>query len=125
MLIDVNWNLGFLHYTGDFFITLILVLVSVREPFNLFVMSVRELSGATIKDEKIKKIVRDIIRKEIKEENLDNKFEVYKVGMHIKVVILLNDFIDTEILARLKSDSIKEIKQVFNNVSIEYVLRKF
>ena len=123
--VNIDGKLGFLHYTGDFFITLILVIISVKEPSKLFVMSIREISGATVKDKQIKKMVRDIIRKEIKEENLDNKFEVYKIGMHIKVVILLNDMVDTEILARLKSDSLKELKTKFDDVSIEYVIRKF
>ena len=122
--VDVNGTLGFLHYTGDFFITLILVLVSIKSPIVLFSVSLRELSGATVKDEKIKKIIREIVRKEIKEENLDNRFEVYKIGKHIKVVIILNDIPDTDILARLKSDSIKEIKEKFDDVSVEYVLRK-
>ena len=124
LLVDINGALGFLHYTGDFFITLILVIISIKEPIIVFGISLRELSGATVKDEKIKKIVREIVRKEIKEENLDNRFEVYKIGKHIKIVIILNDIPETEILSRLKSDSIKEIKEKFDDVSIEYVLRK-
>ncbi|MBO5909915.1 MAG: cation transporter [Clostridia bacterium] len=123
--ININGKLGFLHYTGDFFITLILVLISVKEPIKLLIMSLREISGATVKDKDIKKIVRDIMRKEIKDENLDNKFEIYKVGMHIRVVILLEDDIDALVLARLKGDALKEIKESFDNVTIEYVMRKF
>ena len=122
--ININGKLGFFHYTGDFFITLILVLISIKSPIELFLMSVREISGATIKDKEIKKIVRNIVRKEIKEEELDNRFEVYKIGTHIKVVIILNDIVDTDVLSRLKSDATKEIKEKFENVSIEYVLRK-
>lgn len=123
--IDINGPLGFFHYTGDFFITLILVLISLKQPIVLFVDSLREISGATVKDKEIRKIVRKIISKEIKEEDLDNKFEIYKVGMHIKVVILLEENIDQDVLARLQSDAIKEIRSSFENVSVEYVLRKF
>lgn len=123
--IDIDGGLGFLHYTGDFFITLLLVVVSIKQPAKLFILSIREISGATVKDKEIKKTIREIIRKEIKEENLDNKFEVYKIGMHIKVVILLNDIVDVETLERLKKDSLKEIKEVFDSVSLEYVIRKF
>ena len=122
--VDINGSLGFLHYTGDFFITLLLVIISIKAPISLFSLSLRELSGATVKDETIKKTIREIVRKEIKEENLDNRFEVYKVGTHIKVIIILNDIVDTDILSRLKSDTIKEIKEKFDNVSVEYVLRK-
>ena len=122
--ININGKLGFLHYTGDFFITLILVAVSIKEPIKLFGTSLRELSGATVKDKEIKSKVRRIVSKEIREEDLDNKFEVYKIGMHIKVVILLNDNIEKETLQRLKSDTIKEIKESFDSVSVEFVLRK-
>jgi hypothetical protein len=45
--------------------------------------------------------------------------------MHIRVVILLKEDFDTEALARLKTDAIKEIKQSFDSVTIEYVIRKF
>ncbi|MBQ8615805.1 MAG: cation transporter [Clostridia bacterium] len=122
--ININGNLGFLHYTGDFFITVILVAVSIKEPIKLFSMSLREISGATIKDKEIKKIVRKIISKEIKDENLDNKFEIYKIGKHIKVVILIEEIIDQEVLTRLKTDALKEIKATFDSVTIEYVIRK-
>lgn len=122
--IDINGKLGFLHYTGDFFITLILVLISIKAPITLLISSVREISGATVKDKDIRNIVRKIVAKEIKEEELDNKFEVYKIGMHIKVVILLNDNIEKETLLRLKSDTINEIKNSFDSVSVEFVLRK-
>ncbi|MBR1984545.1 MAG: cation transporter [Clostridia bacterium] len=123
LFIDINGPLGFLHYTGDFFITIILVLVSLFPPIKLFGISVREISGATVKDKEIKKTVRAIIRKEIKDENLESKFEVYKIGKHIRVVIIINEIVDKETLLRLKSDSIKEIKQIFDDVSIEFVMR--
>lgn len=123
LFIDINGPLGFLHYTGDFFITIILVLVSLFPPIKLFGISVREISGATVKDKEIKKTVRSIIRKEIKDENLESKFEVYKTGKHIRVVIIINEIVDKETLLRLKSDSIKEIKQIFDDVSIEFVMR--
>ena len=122
--ININGKLGFLHYTGDFFITLILVAVSIKEPIKLFAGSLREISGATVKDKEIKSKVRKIVSKEIREEELDNKFEVYKIGMHIKVVILLNDNIEKETLQRLKTETIKEIKESFDSVSVEFVLRK-
>ena len=124
LFININGKLGFLHYTGDFFITLILVAISLKEPINVFKMSLREISGATIKDKEIKKTVRKIVSKIIKDEDLDNKFEIYKIGMHIKVVILLEDNIEEEILVRLKTEALQEIKENFDSVTIEYVFRK-
>ena len=37
--IPINSNLGFLHYTGDFFITVILVLCSIKEPVEVLLSS--------------------------------------------------------------------------------------
>jgi divalent metal cation (Fe/Co/Zn/Cd) transporter len=101
-----------------------LVAVSIKEPIVLFGSSLREISGATVKDKEIKTKIRRIVAKEIREEELDNKFEVYKIGMHIKVVILLNDNIEKETLLRLKTETIKEIKESFDSISVEFVLRK-
>ena len=77
-----------------------------------------------IKDKEIKKTVRKIMSNIIKEEDLDNKFEIYKIGMHIKVVILLQENFDTVVFSRLKSETLKEIKEHFDSVTIEYVIRK-
>lgn len=122
--IDINGPLGFFHYTGDFFITLLLVLIFIKEPIKLFAISIREISGATVKDKEIKKLVRKIVLEQLQIEDLDNKFEVYKVGMHIKVVILLEEDFDVAVFSRLKSETLKEIKEHFDSVTIEYVIRK-
>lgn len=122
--ISIDGPLGFLHYTGDFFITIALVAIFIREPIQLFATAIRELSGATVKDKEIKKLVRKIVLEQLQDEDLDNKFEVYKVGMHIKVVILLNEDFDKEVFSRLKMETIKEIKEHFDSVTLEYVIRK-
>lgn len=124
LFIDVNGVLGFFHYTGDFIITLLLVLIFIKEPIKLFAMSIREISGATVKDKEIKKLVRKIVLEQLQIEDLENKFEVYKVGMHIKVVILLDEGFDAIVFSRLKTETLKEIKEHFDSVTIEYVIRK-
>ena len=58
------------------------------------------------------------------EENIDNKFEIYKIGKHIKVVILLSENLEPEVLKRLKTDCLREIKSNFQSVTVEYVYRK-
>jgi predicted Co/Zn/Cd cation transporter (cation efflux family) len=124
LFININGPLGFLHYTGDFFITMALVAIFIKEPIKLFAETIRELSGATVKNKEIKNLVRKIVLEQLQEEDLDNKFEVYKVGMHIKVVILLNEEFDGEVFSRLKVETIKEIKEHFDSVTLEYVIRK-
>ncbi|MBR4998313.1 MAG: cation transporter, partial [Clostridia bacterium] len=60
LFVDKNGAFAFLHYTGDFFITIFLVVLFIKEPILLFSMSIREISGATVKDKEIKKLVRKI-----------------------------------------------------------------
>ena len=124
LFVPLNGKLRFLHFTGDFFITLALFVIFIKEPIKLFLGSIREISGATVKDKEIKKLVRKIVSTELKDEELDNKFEVYKIGMNIKVVILLKPEFDAEVLSRFKKDAIKELKEYFDSVIIEFVIRK-
>ena len=124
LFVPLNGKLRFLHFTGDFFITLALFVIFIKEPIKLFLGSIREISGATVKDKEIKKLVRKIVSTELKDEDLDNKFEVYKIGMNIKVVILLQPEFDAEVMSRFKKDAIKELKEYFDSVIIEFVIRK-
>lgn len=124
LFVNKNGPLGFFHYTGDFFITLGLVLIFIKEPIKLFAMSIREISGTTVKDKGIKRLVRNIVLEQLQSEDLDNKFEVYKVGMHIRVAILLEEDFDAEVLSRLKAETLKDIKEHFDSVIIEYIIRK-
>ena len=124
LFIPIDGKLKFLHFTGDFFITVILFAIFIKEPIILFLGSIREISGATVKDKEIKKLVRKIVANELKDEELDNKFEVYKIGMNIKVVILLQPDFDKEVMSRFKKETIKELKEYFDSVIIEFVIRK-
>ena len=67
--IGINSDLGFLHYTGDFFVTFILVLVSIKEPVIVLAEAFGELSGATTKNTEILNIINDVLTK----SNIDNK----------------------------------------------------
>ena len=58
-VISIDGSLGFLHYTGDFFITTILVLFSIKEPIRVLIASFRELSGASTTDQEILMTVRN------------------------------------------------------------------
>ena len=46
---------GFLHYTGDFFITLCIVIFSIKEPFEILKQGFNELTGGIVIDENIRK----------------------------------------------------------------------
>lgn len=79
--VPVDSALGFLHYTGDFFIALLVIIASIKEPVLLFFDAFRELTGGVTKDKKIISVVKEATNLE------ENQFEVYKVGMKIRVCI--------------------------------------
>ena len=118
--INKNSSLGFLCYTGDFFITIILVAVSLKTPIVLLVMSIRELAGLTSKDkeinEKIKQIINEITNNEIPE----NSNNIYKTGMLIKVIFIENN-IAAEDLKKLKRTAQTKLQQKFEGALVDFV----
>lgn len=90
LTIDIDGPLGFLHYTGDFFITAILAMISIKAPIEILMDSFVELSKGTTKDSKIKKMIDQTMQANL--GNLVNhlKYEIYKTGTSIRVEIILN-----------------------------------
>jgi predicted Co/Zn/Cd cation transporter (cation efflux family) len=90
--IDINSGLGFLHYTGDFFVTTILCLLSVKPPLVVAINAFKELSGAATLDPEINKIVGEAITAEFKDKNHIKRFDIFKIGMYLKINIIVSDF---------------------------------
>ena len=106
--------LGFLHYTGDFFISLLVIIASIREPVVLFFDAFRELTGGVTKDKKIIAIVKEATGLE------ENQFQVYKIGMKIKVCIYKTELQVNDMKEKQRMQ--KELIKTYNNAVIEYVL---
>jgi len=113
-MIPIESSLGFLHYTGDFFITLVLVLISLKDPVVLFFDAFRELSGGVTTD-------RDICNAVATATGLSSdRFEVYKIGMRIKVRIpaAATTLLDIE----KKEQMLQNLKAHYEHAEIEYVI---
>lgn len=112
-LVPLNSALGFLHYTGDFFIALLVIIASIKEPVLLFFDAFRELTGGVTKDKKIVSIVRDVTGLE------ENQFEIYKVGMRIKVCIQYDkcseDILENKVYMQ------EQLQKTYENAVIECV----
>ena len=113
-LVPLESTLGFLHYTGDFFISLLVIVASIKEPVVLFFDAFRELTGGVTKDEKIILEVKEATGLE------ENQFEVYKMGMMIKVLIYKTKLMNEDI--EQKQHMQESLQKVYNNAVIEYVL---
>jgi divalent metal cation (Fe/Co/Zn/Cd) transporter len=121
---DINSALGFLHYTGDFFITVVLVFLSLKEPIKVFITSFKELSGGTTDDNEVKRNVNKVLTTNFTSINEIFRSDVYKVGMHIKVRISLlsevkQDTLQELIIARQKT--IKELRKTYDSFEVDFV----
>ncbi len=121
--VDINGSLGFLWYTGDFFITVVLVIISIKEPVVVLFNSFREFSNGTTNDKDIldfiNNTVEDIVHPIIK----DIRCEIVKVGMYIDIKIYLNENITQDMYSELmkaKENIYSEVSQKYENINIIY-----
>ena len=81
--------LDFLHYTGDFFITTIIVALTVKEPVIVLRDAFVELVGGTHDDEEISAFVTREVEAHLPERIVMEKLRVFKTGMNFDVDIFI------------------------------------
>ena len=107
--------LGFLHYTGDFFICTALCIWSIKDPFIILFSAFRELTGGVTREKSVCAAV-------VNSTGLaEDSFTVYKIGMMIKVCIPVNE--ETEKLVCEKGKMLETLRQTYENADIEFVIR--
>ncbi len=79
----------FLHYTGDFFITTIIVLLTIKEPVTVLRDAFVELVGGTHDDEEISGFVTREVGAHLPEGIQMEKIHVFKTGMNFDVDIFI------------------------------------
>lgn len=82
--------LDFLHYTGDFFITTIIVVLTIKEPFVVLRDAFVELVGGVHDDEEIDAFVEGHVRELIPASVEVQQIHVFKTGMNFDVDIIVN-----------------------------------
>lgn len=121
--IDVSGPLGFLHYTGDFFVTVVLVLISFKQPIKVLIYAFKELSGGTTSDEMIKHNINktvDIYLTNIIEKQ---RCDIFKVGMHIKVRVSIPNRISQDMALKLekaRKTILEELKITYNSLELSF-----
>jgi len=121
--IDINGPLGFLHYTGDFFITAVLFLLSLKVPVVVLIQSFIELSNGVTKDQDVKKHVSKALNTHLGTIIEKKKYDIFKVGMLIKVRISLPEKIKKETLEEVtiaRERIMNELNGVYDNVEITF-----
>lgn len=115
-LIPIDGKLGFLHYTGDFFITTALVVFSLKEPVKILLMAFRELSGATVDDAKLEGVICDSAQACLPVELPLVRCKIQKTGMYLSVFLYLAGNMDLEKLRQIK----EKIRKTYENTEITF-----
>jgi predicted Co/Zn/Cd cation transporter (cation efflux family) len=121
--IDFNGSLGFLHYTGDFFVTTILCLLSVKPPLVVAINAFKELSGGTTSDPEINKSVSEAITAEFNAPDSLKRFDIYKIGMCLKVNITVSDCTAeiSDLSVKRKAIAVELLKK-YDNVMVSVII---
>lgn len=116
--------LSFLLYTGDFFITVILVLFSIKEPVIVLKEAFVELANGVVTKGAVKSEIDAVIQRNLPESTMLNKCLIHKIGMSFRVTIHLEskqDLISIDELAKKVSVMEKELSDVCSYIKISVV----
>ena len=120
--IPVESSLGFLYYTGDFFITTILVITSIKEPISILISAFLELTSGVTKDKNINKTIDHCLRIHFK--NIP-KYYIFKKGMKINVNIYINNTIaelSHKDLNSVRDKMIKDLSMSYEHIEIAFII---
>lgn len=120
---DINSQLGFLHYTGDFFICLVLIIISIKDPIKILIEAFGELTHASINDREIITTVEEIIAPYILENEGDLDIHIHKQGMRITVSVYILSVEDTDFIQRLaenKASLLNQLRKKYHHITVEY-----
>lgn len=118
--IDINGKLGFLHYTGDFFVTVILVLFSIKEPVQVLVNGFRELTGGTTSDQEMTDAVHAAVASVCDGSVTICRKDIIKTGMYLHIRLYPSDPPKDEWMQEAKRKIKKELEQKYENIEIVF-----
>lgn len=116
--------LDFLHYTGDFFITLAIVLLTVKEPFGVLRDAFVELVGGVHDDETTNAFVESAALEHLPANTEYEKTLVFKTGMNYTVDVYLigtGETIDVADLVECKRTLERELTKRLHIVDVDFV----
>lgn len=114
--IDIDGKLGFLHYTGDFFITIVLAICSVKEPVQILKNGFLELTGGTTDDDALETTVHQVVEKYCENKTSVHQVRVVKTGVYITVYI----YTDNADVAIIRDDILKALNAKYDNLHLVF-----
>ncbi|MDY4761144.1 cation transporter [Streptococcus thoraltensis] len=122
-IIPIESSLGFLHYTADFFITLILVIFSYKEPLAVLTDSFKEFTQSPTRNKQIVTLIHDIFQTHFNKHYHDLDIFIYKQGTHISIRVHILDPTDLDLISHsvnLKPFLLEDLRDSFEFVTVEF-----
>ena len=124
MLLPAGGPLDFLHYTGDFFITVALVVLTIREPFSVLKEAFVELVGGVHDDDETNAYVEAEAQRHLPANTEYEQTLIFKTGMNYTVDVYLagtGETIDVSDLIERKRSLEKELTKRLHLVDVDFV----
>ncbi|OZG60988.1 cobalt transporter [Bifidobacterium lemurum] len=116
--------LDFLHYTGDFFITLLIVLAVVKEPFGVLYGAYVELIGGVHEDDETYAFVEETAQRHLPDGTEYDRTLIFKTGMNYTIDVYLagtGETIDVDNLVACKRALERELTRRLHIVDVDFV----
>lgn len=124
VLLPAGGPLDFLHYTGDFFITTVIVILAVKEPVEVLRDAFVELVGGVHDDDETNTFVELAAQRHLPANTEYEKTMIFKTGMNYTVDVYLagtGESIDVADLVECKRSLERELKHRLHIVDVDLV----
>lgn len=124
VLLPAGGPLDFLHYTGDFFITTVIVILAVKEPVEVLRDAFVELVGGVHDDDETNTFVEQAAQRHLPANTEYEKTMIFKTGMNYTVDVYLagtGESIDVADLVECKRLLERELKHRLHIVDVDLV----
>ena len=124
VLLPAGGALDFLHYTGDFFITTVIVILAVKEPVEVLRDAFVELVGGVHDDDETNTFVEQAAQRHLPANTEYEKTMIFKTGMNYTVDVYLagtGESIDVADLVECKRSLERELKHRLHIVDVDLV----
>lgn len=124
LLIKENSSLSFLLYTGDFFVTILLVLFSITTPFKVLKNAFIEICGGRLINEAIQKEFETCVCSHLGHKFKMDDCKIYKTGMSFRLDVEISGtegIIDAVQLKEKKQQILTDLNQYYEFVHLNFI----